>query len=596
MKIFSFLKRFIQPHSLRQKIFIANLLIVIGAFVLFGTFLMYTQFQSSCTQNLAINRTAFENIEYFVTEKTGQLKRTVNTVALDAEVTSILTQPNEVLKASEWYTMYNKLQEICLTNTSVSSIENFFVVSDNAFASYFESNFLISYQSLSSTNWAQQLDSFEGDCFFQTADILNSIHHMPSNFILITFPYPFQYYGQSTYFLGYVDPSVFEELLLADTNNQYTSYVLLNTNGEVLAKQVLEGYEEPLNFLLTTNLEQEQSLQKSINGRTYYLDTSIINGTNLVLVSIQEYDRMVADILSQNINTMLLILIILLPFVTITSYSITISLTRRLDMLMKHMHQVSKGNFDMQRLSVNSTDEISLLNQSFNYMASRISILLDEKLSIGKRLKEQELIALQAQINPHFLYNTLDLIQWKAIKNHDKEIETLVNCLSDYYRLALSKGKEYVPLRAELAHIKAYVYIQNQRFDGQITLKFQVSEDAMEYLFPKLTLQPIVENAILHGILETEEQTGCITISCHIEEEKMLLTVADDGIGMTPETASSLFDKAPGETVLSSGYGLYNIRERIRLTYGLQWDAKIESTPGDGTKVTLILPAKCPIE
>ncbi len=106
MKIFSFLKRFIQPHSLRQKIFIANLLIVIGAFVLFGTFLMYTQFQSSCTQNLAINRTAFENIEYFVTEKTGQLKRTVNTVALDAEVTSILTQPNEVLKASEWYTMY----------------------------------------------------------------------------------------------------------------------------------------------------------------------------------------------------------------------------------------------------------------------------------------------------------------------------------------------------------------------------------------------------------------------------------------------------------------------------------------------------------
>ena len=155
------------------------------------------------------------------------------------------------------------------------------------------------------------------------------------------------------------------------------------------------------------------------------------------------------------------------------------------------MLQVSTGNFDMDILSVADMDEISLLNQHFNYMATKISLLLDEKISIGKRLKEQELIALQAQINPHFLYNTLDLIKWQAVKHHDSEIEALVNSLSDYYRLALSKGKEYLPLRSELSQIEAYVYIQNQRFDGHIHLELQIPEERMDYLLPKLTMQPI---------------------------------------------------------------------------------------------------------
>ena len=566
-----------------------------GAFLLFGTLLMYPLYRNAISRNLSISRTAFEHIKYFVTEKIDEMKRTVNTVALDPEVTSILTLPNENLGAQEWYPIYIDLKAICLTNTAVSDLQDLFIVTDNALASYYQNAFLLPYASLSDSLWAETVSSFHGNACFQRPDALGDQTQKSNSYILITFPYSFHYSDQNTFILGYLDSGVLEELLLTDMENSYASYFLLNTEGEVMAGPSSKDYQKFSSLFQVLDLTRPQSVQRRFQGSTWYLDSVPVNNTNLILVSIQEYDRMAADILFRNIHTMLLILLIILPFVAATSYFITRSLTRRLDTLKDHMLQASKGDFDMEILSVKNADEISLLNQHFNYMATKISLLLDEKLAIGKRLKEQELIALQAQINPHFLYNTLDLIKWKAVKHRDGEIKALVNSLSDYYRLALSKGKEYVSLHAELSQIEAYLYIQNQRFDGQISMSLRISDSCMNYLLPKLTLQPIVENAILHGILETEEQTGHICIECQTEGNRMLLSIQDDGVGMTPEKAASLFDHASWETVLSSGYGLYNIRERIRLTYGSQWDLTVGSSPGQGTCVTLILPKVCPL-
>lgn len=583
------------PHSLRQKIFAANLLIVIGAFLLFGAFLTYLLYRNAIRQNIAVNNTAFHNMEYFITEKTMEIKHAVNTVALDAHVTAILSHSDDPVSAAAWYADYNTLQEICLTNTAVSCLQDLTVITDSHFASRFQSALLLPYASLADTGWAGQLASFHGNCFFQKADLPEALQRKSASYTAVTCPYPFHYDQRTTYFLGYLDNTVFEELLLPDTGSPYTSCFLFNTAGEIVAAKSGDSYEAMVSFLQTLDLSDRLSVRKRVNGRTYYIDSCPVNNTNLILISLQEYDRMATDILKQNIRAMVLILFVTLPFVAATSYVITLSLTKRLDMLKQHMLQVSSGNFDMDILSVTDMDEISLLNQHFNYMATKIALLLDEKISIGKRLKEQELIALQAQINPHFLYNTLDLIKWQAIKHHDNDIEALVNSLSDYYRLALSKGREYLPLRSELAHIKAYVYIQDQRFDGHIQLDCQIPEDRMDYLLPKLTLQPIVENAILHGILETDQEEGCITVRCHTDTEHMYLSVTDDGIGMEPEAVASLFTKVPGETVLSSGYGLYNIRERIRLTYGEQCEIRIKSSPGQGTSVILILPDQCPL-
>lgn len=583
------------PHSLRQKIFTANLLIVIGAFLLFGAFLTYLLYRNAIRQNIAVNDTAFHNMEYFITEKTMEIKHAVNTVALDAHVTAILSHPDDPASAAAWYADYNTLQEICLTNTAVSCLQDLTIISDSRFASQFQSALLLPYTSLANSGWAGQLALFHGNCFFQKAGLPEALQRKSASYTAVTCPYPFHYDQRTTYFLGYLDNTVFEELLLPDANTPYTSYFLFNTSGEILAAKSGNSYEDLVSFLETLDLSDRLSVKRRISGSTYYVDSHPINNTNLILVGIQEYDRMAADILKQNVGAMLLILLITLPFVAVTSYVITRSLTKRLDMLKQHMLQVSSGNFDMDILSTTDMDEISLLNQHFNYMATKIALLLDEKISIGKQLKEQELIALQAQINPHFLYNTLDLIKWQAVKHHDNDIEALVNSLSDYYRLALSKGREYLPLRSELAHIKAYVYIQNQRFDGHIQLDCQVPEDRMNYLLPKLTLQPIVENAILHGILETDKEEGCITIRCHTDAQHMYLSVTDDGIGMEPEAVNSLFMKVPGETVLSSGYGLYNIRERIRLTYGEQCEIQIKSSPGAGTSVILVLPDQCPL-
>lgn len=595
MKIFFSMKKYIFPHSLRWKIFLANLLIVIGAFLLFGTFLTYLLYRNAIRQNMAVNDTAFHNMEYFITEKTMEIKHTANTVALDSHVTAILNYPDDSPNAATWYSDYNTLQEICMTNTAVSGLQDLTIISDSGFASHFQSQMLIPYAPLADTDWAKQLISFQGNCYFQKAGLPDALQRKSASYIAVTCPYPFHYDEHDTYFLGYLDHIVFDDFLISGADNPYTSYLLINTAGEILTMKSESSDESLLAFLRTLDTDQKLSLQKRINKRIYYINSCPINNTNLLLASVQEYDKMAADILKQNISAMLVILLITLPFVAVTSYIITLSLTRRLEALRQHMLQVSTGNFDMDILSVADMDEISLLNQHFNYMATKISLLLDEKISIGKRLKEQELIALQAQINPHFLYNTLDLIKWQAVKHHDSEIETLVNSLSDYYRLALSKGKEYLPLRSELSQIEAYVYIQNQRFDGHIHLELQIPEERMDYLLPKLTMQPIIENAILHGILETDDQEGGITICCNTNDRQMFLSVTDDGVGMDSTTVTSLFDKNLGETVLTSGYGLYNIRERIRLTYGSQWDIQIKSSPGRGTSVTLVLPDQCPL-
>ncbi|MDE6943656.1 MAG: histidine kinase, partial [Lachnospiraceae bacterium] len=587
--------RKILPHSLRQKFFIANLLIVAGAFLLFGVFLTYLLYRNAVRQNMTVNETAFHNMEYFITEKTMEIKHAVNTVALDAHVTAILSQPDDPESAAAWYTDYSTLQEICLTNTAVSCLQDLTIISDSNFASHFHSERLLPFVALTDTAWAGRLALFKGNCFFQKADLPETLQLQSASYTAVTCPYPFHYDQRTTYFLGYLDDTVFGDLLLPNAGTPYTSYFLCNTMGEILAERAGDFGEALLSLLQASDLSDRLSVRKRIDGRTYYVDSAPINNTNLILIGVQEYDRMAVGILKQNIGAMLLILLITLPFVAATSYIITRSLTRRLHTLKEHMLQVSSGNFNMDILSVTDMDEVSLLNQHFNYMATRIALLLDEKIAIGKQLKEQELIALQAQINPHFLYNTLDLIKWQAVRHHDSDIEALVSSLSDYYRLALSKGREYLPLRSELTHIEAYVYIQNQRFDGHIQLEFQVPEDCMDYLLPKLTLQPLVENAILHGILETDEEEGRITICCHTEAHNLHLTVADDGVGMEPETVSSLFTKIPGETVLSSGYGLYNIRERIRLTYGEQCEIRIQSAPGQGTSVTLILPDACPL-
>ncbi|MCL2879897.1 MAG: sensor histidine kinase, partial [Treponema sp.] len=192
--------------------------------------------------------------------------------------------------------------------------------------------------------------------------------------------------------------------------------------------------------------------------------------------------------------------------------------------------------------------------------------------------------ALQAQINPHFLYNTLDLINWMALRSGIPSISGLVQSLAMFYKLSLGSGNDMAPLREEIAHVKVYLEIQAVRFDNKIQYSFSIDDAITECPVPKIILQPLVENSIIHGILEKPDKTGTILVSGQRNNNNIILSVTDDGVGM---------DSGITETIVTKGtdrYGVFNIDQRIKLYYGDQYGLSYRSAPAQGTTATITLP------
>ena len=287
-------------------------------------------------------------------------------------------------------------------------------------------------------------------------------------------------------------------------------------------------------------------------------------------------------------NQMLLILLIVAPLTLPLSFLVAASATKRIRKLINHMRKVVDGNFDIGILPTNN-DEIGQLTKNFNYMLTRMAMLIDEKFELGREMKSLELKALQAQINPHFLYNTLDLIDWISVKNRSTDASLLVKALSRFYKLSLSNGRDIVSIRSEIEHVKTYVQIQNMRFEDKIRLSVGIPEMLYDYSIPKIILQPLVENAILHGIFEGDVEFGTIRMDGRIEEGDIILRIQDDGAGMSEETLSDI----PSGVASSEahGYGIRNINERLKLYYGNEYGLSYSSAPGAGTTVEIKIKA-----
>jgi two-component system sensor histidine kinase YesM len=234
--------------------------------------------------------------------------------------------------------------------------------------------------------------------------------------------------------------------------------------------------------------------------------------------------------------------------------------------------------------------DFNLLEKSVDHLIHRVHDLMEESFRTKVQEREAQLRALQAQINPHFLYNTLDTINWIAIGRGAQDISQMIDGLAKYFRLSLNKGRDVVSVSDELELAKVYLDIQMNRFPRSFTFRIEAEGDLSLYVMPKLTLQPIVENALLHGIRESEREAGEIWIRAYTEGGDVVLTVRDDGVGMEPELARSLLTE-PRPSVKSDGtggsYGLYNVNERIKLFAGDDYGLRIESQPGAGTMVTV---------
>jgi len=210
---------------------------------------------------------------------------------------------------------------------------------------------------------------------------------------------------------------------------------------------------------------------------------------------------------------------------------------------------------------------------------------LRERHNAGVKAERLELLALQSQIKPHFLYNTLDMINWTAIDNDKPEISETVIMLSKYYKLSLNNGAAFVPMRDELEHAKTFIDITCQRIDHVVEFVSDVSEDIQDKFVLRLLLQPIVENAIIHGILQKPSKSGYVHVKAHQQDKDIIITVRDNGVGIPPEKIAKIL------TAESGGYGALNTNQRIKLHYGQRYGMRYHSILGDSTTVEIRIPA-----
>ncbi len=297
--------------------------------------------------------------------------------------------------------------------------------------------------------------------------------------------------------------------------------------------------------------------------------------------------------LYQNCFSTILVLVFVTLAITVIALALAKNITKKLyrpiNKVVGKMNDVSQGDLGTRIALEDMDSDGRKLAGGFNIMMDEIDVLMERVKEEQRQLDKMRFNALQSQIQPHFLYNTLECIHWQALSGGIQEISTMVKALAQYYRICLSEGKDIIPLRVELDHVRNYLIIQNMRYGNIITLVEKVEEKYLSMMIPKLTLQPLVENSIYHGIRIKESLTGTVEIEVCETEDTVLLIVRDNGGGMESERIAYI-NQNISDTNRDVGYGITNINKRIELMYGEQYGLRFRQNEGEGLCVEIRLP------
>lgn len=336
---------------------------------------------------------------------------------------------------------------------------------------------------------------------------------------------------------------------------------------------------------IVEGIEGVDRIQDSNGNNIIVLYTPIpyVEGWSLGIDFLEKEMTLDTDRLIQMILIFGVLIITSLILISLFLSSSIVKPVNKLQSLMKH---VEKGNLDIEYLNPGE-DEIGQLAKSFNKMVSQIKNLISTVYIEQKSKREAELRALQTQIQPHFLYNTLDTIHWIALEHQAYDIVSMVEALTNIFRISISRGEEVISYSEEIKHIQSYLFIQKVRYEDKLEYEMFFDSELEKYKILKLVIQPLVENSIYHGI-KRKKGSGKIVIEGRIIDEEIELRVIDDGIGIEPDKLSKIVDvlegRSKGEGI---GYGMFNVNERIKLMFGNKYGIKIHSEYGKGTEVIL---------
>lgn len=381
--------------------------------------------------------------------------------------------------------------------------------------------------------------------------------------------------------MNFSDPNL--DMILHSDKNSAIDTAVVDMDGMIIASRDESEIGQYVNY---TEDIRKNTDRFSRDGKMYTFQK--LKGWDLYVVSctptIELYKSSISTILAM---TVILILILFI------STRITKSFIRKtykpLDKVLSKMDDVAAGTLDTRINVGHMGEDFMKLAVGFNTMMDRIQLLMEQVKEEQHQVEQIRFNALQSQIQPHFLYNTLECIHWQAMVDGNKEISTLVKALAKYYRICLSNGKDVISLEMELDHIKNYLIIQNTRYDNIIESVFDVDSEIEDTKIPKLTLQPLVENSIYHGMKVQEGKKGTLFVSAGREEEHILITISDTGSGMDEKTIAEMNQKI-SEYEDTFGYGVRNVNKRIELLYGKKYGLHYLKNESGGVTVEIRVP------
>lgn len=384
-----------------------------------------------------------------------------------------------------------------------------------------------------------------------------------------------------------LNPDIFSGLLLNNHSmfpNQYT--LIVDRNGDIISTNKKVGHT----WLDEIEDRFGQGIRKfelRWEGKDYYVCgqyNGVTGWKTFSIVSLNDFFPQASE-LQRAVFTMVAVAVLLAAVVILL---ISYTFTRPIGKLMTAMKEIEKGDFKIQVVN-KSRDEIGRLTESFNFMVSKIDHLVKEVYQEKIAQKNAELEALQAQINPHFLYNTLDSINWMLMDIGADDISDVVVSLGDILKYSIHGKDVLVPLNEEVQYIESYLCIQKNRLEDRLCTSMEIQKEARACMVPKLILQPMVENAILHGI-EPMKDWGRVRITAGLEQQNLLITIEDNGPGMAPEELEQCRAAVYSESGATDSIGMRNVHRRLRLHFGEEYGLAIESRHQEGTIVTLRMP------
>lgn len=387
--------------------------------------------------------------------------------------------------------------------------------------------------------------------------------------------------------MNFTDPSL-QQILEYDSSKRLESMVV-DTDGMMISARDKEKIGTNVDFIPKM---KGVSGTFSKDGRLYIYQ-KVSNWRFYVVSSVPMMELYKSSI--RTIFLMAFILLFLLTLSLMVVKRIISKVYRPLDKVVRKMDDVASGSLKTRINVEHMGEDFTKLAVGFNSMMEEILVLMDQVKMEQHQIEQIRFNALQSQIQPHFLYNTLECIHWQAMVDGNEEISTLVKALAKYYRICLSGGHDVIPLKMELEHVRNYLIIQNMRYDDIIGSEFDVEEAASDVMIPKLTLQPLVENSIYHGIKVKEGKTGSLFLKVRKRSSDVLITLADTGTGMSQQQIDEM-NQHLSEYDDSFGYGVRNVNKRIELLYGEEFGLYYLRNESGGVTVEIRLPYVTQVE